>query len=92
MTHSRGIGAKVPETVPSNPGETAAERLRQSLAKLGAEQQSNSVFYAGPKGILGMGTRWGSWQLAEDLVPVDPDREINPFRSWDVVRAIHDQL
>ncbi|MER6345490.1 hypothetical protein ACWC10_29125 [Streptomyces sp. NPDC001595] len=86
------IGAKVPEAVPSNPGETAAEQLRQSLARLSAEQQSNSVFYAGPKGILGMGTRWGSWQLAEELVPAVADREIHPFRSWDVVRSIHDQL
>ncbi|MEV5883427.1 hypothetical protein AB0L74_12030 [Streptomyces sp. NPDC052020] len=86
------VGAKVPEAVPSNPGETAAEQLRQSLAKLSAEQRSNSVFYAGPKGILGMGTRWGSWQLAEELVPADPTREIHPFRSWDVIRSIHDQL
>ncbi|GHE53173.1 hypothetical protein ACWIG2_19240 [Streptomyces cellulosae] len=86
------IGAKVPEAVPSSPGETAAEQLRQSLARLSAEQQSNSVFYAGPKGILGMGTRWGSWQLAEDLVPADPGREIHPFRSWDVIKAIHDRL
>ncbi len=45
-----------------------------------------------PKGILGMGTRWGSWQLAEDLVPADPGREIHPFRSWDVIKAIHDRL
>ncbi|MEU6538715.1 hypothetical protein [Streptomyces sp. NPDC047000] len=87
-----GIGAKVPEAVPSSPGENAAEQLRQSLARLSAEQQSNSAFYAGPKGILGMGTRWGSWQLAEDLVPADPTKEIHPFRSWDVIRAIHDQL
>ncbi|WP_053913459.1 hypothetical protein [Streptomyces sp. TP-A0875] len=87
-----GVGAKVPEAVPSNPNETAAEQLRQSLARLSAEQQSNSVFYAGPKGILGMGTRWGSWQLAEELVPADPGREIHPFRSWDVIRSIHDQL
>ncbi|WP_338694472.1 hypothetical protein V2W30_06810 [Streptomyces sp. Q6] len=87
-----GIGAKVPEAVPGSPGETAAEQLRQGLAKLSAEQQANSVFYAGPKGILGMGTRWGSWQLAEDLVPRDEGAEIHPFRSWDVIRAIHDQL
>ncbi|MET8894462.1 hypothetical protein [Streptomyces albogriseolus] len=86
------VGAKVPEAVPSSPGETAAEQLRQSLARLSAEQQSNSVFYAGPKGILGMGTRWGSWQLAEDLAPADPGREIHPFRSWDVIKAIHDRL
>ncbi|KOU74411.1 membrane protein [Streptomyces sp. MMG1533] len=86
------VGAKVPEAVPSSPRETAAEQLRQSLAKLSAEQQSNAVFYAGPKGILGMGTRWGSWQLAEDLVSRHPDREIHPFRSWDVIRSIHDKL
>ncbi|WP_330456729.1 hypothetical protein OIB37_07415 [Streptomyces sp. NBC_00820] len=86
------VGAKVPEAVPRAPGETAAEQLRQSLARLSAEQQSNSVFYAGPKGILGMGTRWGSWQLAEDLVAADPTREIHPFRSWDVIRSIHDKL
>ncbi|MGW0929813.1 hypothetical protein [Streptomyces sp. NPDC002644] len=85
------IGAKVPEAVPSNPDESA-ERLRQSLNRLGAEQQSNVVFYAGPKGILGMGTRWGSWQMAEDLVPAEADKEIYAFRSWDVVRAIHAKL
>ncbi|MDH2392292.1 hypothetical protein QCN29_26650 [Streptomyces sp. HNM0663] len=87
-----GVGAKIPEAVPGNPGETAAEQLRQGLSKLSAEQQSNVVFYAGPKGILGMGTRWGSWQLAEELTPKEPGKEINQFRSWDVIRAIHDRL
>ncbi|MBC2877049.1 MULTISPECIES: hypothetical protein [Streptomyces] len=87
-----GIGAKIPEAVPKNPGESAAEQLRQNLERLSAEQKSNVVFYAGPKGILGMGTRWGSWQLAEELAPADPDKEIHPFRSWDIMRAVHDQL
>ncbi|MFI9627758.1 hypothetical protein [Streptomyces sp. NPDC052042] len=87
-----GVIAKVPEASPKNPSETSREALRQSLEKLSAEQQSNSVFYAGPKGILGMGTRWGSWQLAEELVSKDPDKEFNRFRSWDLIRAIHDQL
>jgi len=87
-----GVGAKIPEAVPQDPGDAGAERIRLGLAKLSAEQASNLVYYAGPKGILGMGTRWGSWQLAEELVPVDPDTDINPFRSWDVVRSIHDQL
>ncbi|MER6240813.1 hypothetical protein ABT185_33040 [Streptomyces clavifer] len=87
-----GVSAKIPEAVPKNPNETAREALRQGLEKLSAEQQSNSVFYAGAKGVLGMGTRWGSWQLAEELVPKDPTKEIHQFRSWDVVRAIHDQL
>ncbi|WP_149827248.1 hypothetical protein [Streptomyces tailanensis] len=87
-----GLGAKIPEAVPGSPGETKAEQLRKELARLSAEQRSNLVFYAGPKGILGMGTRWGSWQLAEELVPADPGKEIHPFRSWDVIRSIHDQL
>ncbi|MFI6286399.1 hypothetical protein ACIBCM_16850 [Streptomyces sp. NPDC051018] len=87
-----GIGAKVPEAVPGHPNETAREELRQGLEKLTAEQHSNSIFYAGPKGILGMGTRWGSWQMAEELVPREAGKEINQFRSWDVIRAIHDKL
>ncbi|MGW3406466.1 hypothetical protein [Streptomyces zhihengii] len=87
-----GVGAKIPEAVPGNPNETAREQLRQGLHKLTAEQHSNVVFYAGPKGILGMGTRWGSWQMAEELVSKDPGKEINQFRSWDVIRAIHDKL
>nr|WP_184350891.1 hypothetical protein [Streptomyces olivoverticillatus] len=87
-----GIGAKIPEAVPQTPGEKAAEQLRRSLEQVSAEQQSNVAFYAGPKGILGMGTRWGSWQLAEELTPGESGREIQPFRSWDIVRAVHDQL
>ncbi|MGW7520614.1 hypothetical protein ACWGJ2_34040 [Streptomyces sp. NPDC054796] len=87
-----GVGAKIPEAVPQDPNDAGAERIRLGLAKLSAEQSSNLVYYAGPKGILGMGTRWGSWQLAEELTPKEADTDINPFRSWDVVRAIHDQL
>ncbi|MBD0739747.1 hypothetical protein [Streptomyces sp. CBMA29] len=86
------VGAKIPEAVPRNPNQTRAELLRQSLAKLSAEQNSNVVFYAGPKGILGMGSRWANWQMAEELIPREGLAEIHPFRSWDVIRAIHDQL
>ncbi|MEU3187430.1 hypothetical protein ABZ707_24970 [Streptomyces sp. NPDC006923] len=84
--------AKIPEAVPGNPGDASREALRQNLEKLTAEQRSNVVFYAGPKGILGMGTRWGSWQLAEQLVPKEAGKEIHQFRSYDVIRAIHDQM
>jgi hypothetical protein len=87
-----GAGAKIPEAVPSNPNDAEAERLRLGLAKIAAEQESNLAYYAGPKGILGMGVRWGNWQLAEELVPRDPERDIDPFRSWDVIRAMQDQL
>ncbi|MFD7625791.1 hypothetical protein ACFV7Q_07020 [Streptomyces sp. NPDC059851] len=87
-----GVGAKIPEAVPGNPDEKAREDLRHALAKLTAENRSNAVFYAGPKGILGMGTRWGSWQLAEELVPKTEGTEIHPFRSWDVIRAVDTEL
>ncbi|MET9349848.1 hypothetical protein [Streptomyces termitum] len=86
-----GVSAHVPKSVPTDPGEKSAEELRVNLEKLSAEQQSNVVFYAGPKGILGLGTRWGSWALAEELVPKE-GREIHDFRAWDLVRKIHDQL
>lgn len=87
-----GVPAKIPEAVPGNPDEKAREDLRHQLAKLTAENRSNHVFYAGPKGILGMGTRWGSWQMAEELTPRSEGSEIHPFRSWDVIRAIDAQL
>ncbi|MCX2182388.1 hypothetical protein KV205_17880 [Streptomyces sp. SKN60] len=86
-----GLGATIPEAVPKDPTEKTAEDLRVNLEKLGAEQQSNVVFYAGPKGILGMGTRWGSWTMAEELVPRE-GKEIHDFRAWDVVRQIHTEL
>lgn len=92
LASGSGVGAKIPEAVPRNPNQTRAETLRKSLVKLAAEQNSNVVFYAGPRGILGMGSRWGSWQMAEELTPREGLAEINPFRSWDVVRAIHDKL
>ncbi|MEW2585692.1 hypothetical protein [Streptomyces virginiae] len=87
-----GVAAKIPEAVPGNPDEKAREDLRHQLAKLTAEDRSNQVFYAGPKGILGMGTRWGNWQMAEELSPKDEAKEIHPFRAWDVIRAIDAQL
>ncbi|MET7479015.1 hypothetical protein ABZT17_32280 [Streptomyces sp. NPDC005648] len=75
------VGAQVPQSVPTSPGDTRADRLRQAFGELNNEQRSNSVFYAGPKGILGMGTRWGHWYLAEDLIPhVSEKEETDPLR------------
>src|SRR5947199_140294 len=36
-----GVAAKIPEAVPQDPNQTAAESLRQNLAKVSAEQSSN---------------------------------------------------
>ena len=64
-----GVGAKIPEAVPGSPGETA----RRAAAPGPGQAHRRAAVQLGllrrPKGILGMGTRWGSWQLAEDLVP-----------------------
>ncbi|MFE0628104.1 hypothetical protein ACFW3D_14185 [Streptomyces sp. NPDC058864] len=92
LVSGSGVGAKIPEAVPRNPNQTKAETLRQNLAKLSAEQRSNVVFYAGPKGVLGMGARWGAWRMAEELAPREGLSEIHPFRSWDVIKAIHGKL
>ncbi|MFB7516640.1 hypothetical protein [Streptomyces sp. NPDC056144] len=86
-----GLGPHVPKSAPQDPNDKAAEELRVNLEKLAAEQQSNVVFYAGTKGILGLGTRWGSWTLAENLV-AKPGLQIHDFRAWDVIRKIHEQL
>lgn len=85
-------GPTVPEAVPRGPGDSKAESMRIELEKLVSEQNSNVVFYAGRKGILGMGPRWGSWAMAEELSPRPGADEIHPFRCWDVIRAIHGRL
>lgn len=85
-----GGGVNIPDFAAERPGEPGAEQVRESLRKLAQEQDSNVLFYAGSKGILGMGTRWGSWSMAEELVPVGQD--IHPFRAYDVAKAIGDRL
>lgn len=86
-----GIEPIIPEAVPTKPKDTKAEHLRAELTKISEEQNSNVLFYAGRKGVLGIGPRWASWHMAEELSPRG-DGEIHPFRSWDVIRAIRDRL
>lgn len=74
-----GVGAKIPEAVPKDPNETAAEQMRQSLAKLTAEQHSNVAFYAGPNGILGMGTAGEAGRWPRSCAP--PWRAARSTRS-----------
>lgn len=87
-----GPGPTVPEAVPRGPHDTGAENMRLELEKLVAEQNSNVVFYQGREGVLGMGTRWGLWTMAEELTPREGVEEINQFRCWDVIRAIQGKL
>src|SRR5947209_15871191 len=56
------------------------------------EQYTTVLHYAGSKGILGLGRRWGAWQLAEELDPRPGVAEIRPFHPWDVIRKIEDNL
>ncbi|QMU76389.1 hypothetical protein GXW83_12210 [Streptacidiphilus sp. PB12-B1b] len=86
------VGPMVPGAVPIGPEDTKAEALRKQLTALVAEQESNILHYAGPNGILGLGKRWGSWQMAEQLDPRAGIDEIRPFHPWDVVRKIEDHL
>jgi len=86
------VGPKVPGAVPIGPEDTRAETLRKQLTALAAEQETNYLHYAGAKGILGIGKRWGSWQLAEQLDPREGVTEIRPFHPWDVVRKIEEHL
>ena len=87
-----GVGPIVNDAVPIGPGDARAEELRKSLDSLVEEQETNVLHYAGSKGILGMGKRWGVWQLAEQLEPREGVAEIRPFHPWDVIKKIEDRL
>ncbi|MFC1404726.1 MULTISPECIES: hypothetical protein [Streptacidiphilus] len=87
-----GLGPVVPEIVPMGPQDTRAEELKKALELLEAEQETNVLQYAGTKGILGLGKRWGSWHMAEQIDPAEGIAEIRTFHPWDVLRRIEDRL
>jgi hypothetical protein len=87
-----GVGPIVRDAVPIGPGDAKAEDLRKGLEGLADEQETNVLHYVGTKGIIGMGRRWGVWQLAEQLDPREGVAEIRMFHPWDVIRKIEDQL
>ncbi|WP_370072693.1 hypothetical protein [Streptacidiphilus sp. MAP5-3] len=86
------LGPTVPGAVPKGPDDHKAENQRKQLSKLSAEQDTNIVHYAGSKGILGLGPRWASWQLAEQLKPAPGFEEIRPFHAFDLVRKMDERL
>lgn len=87
-----GGGPLVPDAVPIGPEDEKAKHLRTMLEAMGEEQHTNVLHYAGAKGILGMGRRWGSWALTEQLDPKEGVAEIRSFHPWDVVRKIEEHL
>ncbi|WP_042404578.1 hypothetical protein [Streptacidiphilus carbonis] len=87
-----GLGPVVPEIVPMGPQDVRAEELKKALETLEMEQETNVLQYAGANGILGLGKRWGSWTLAEQIDPAEGIAEIRTFHPWDVLRRIEDRL
>ena len=87
-----GVGPIVRDAVPIGPGDARAEDLRKKLEAVADEQETNVLHYVGTQGIIGIGRRWGVWQLAEPLYPREGVDEIRAFHPWDVIRRIEDQL
>ncbi|MFI9272636.1 hypothetical protein ACIGXM_18185 [Kitasatospora sp. NPDC052896] len=84
--------AIVEAAVPRDERDEKAARLKVALTELVLEQDTNVLHYAGVNGILGLGKRWGSWELVEDLRPAEGHDDFRTFHTWDLVRKITDRL
>ncbi|PYC76338.1 hypothetical protein C7C46_22970 [Streptomyces tateyamensis] len=82
----------LPNAVPRHDDDKKATALKEGLDRLTVEQHTNVLHYAGVNGILGLGRRWGSWELVEDLRPVAGLEDFRTFHTWDLVRKITDRL
>ncbi|MEY9948661.1 hypothetical protein [Kitasatospora sp. GAS1066B] len=87
-----GAVAVVPQAVPRNDQDERAAQLKTQLTQLSLEQDTNVLHYAGANGILGLGKRWGSWEMVEDLKPAEGHEEFRSFHTWDLVKKITDRL
>ncbi|MCX4745157.1 hypothetical protein OG455_06385 [Kitasatospora sp. NBC_01287] len=87
-----GAIAVVPQAVPRNDQDARAAALKTQLTQLSLEQDTNVLHYAGVNGILGLGKRWGSWEMVEDLRPAEGHEEFRGFHTWDLVKKITDRL
>jgi hypothetical protein len=92
LLEGTGPGPKTSGAVPMGPEDKKAENLRKQLAAIAAEQDTNIAHYAGPKGILGMGRRYASWSLDENLNAAGELEEIRPFHNFDVIRRMEERL
>jgi hypothetical protein len=91
LMRGTAAGPTLSVAVPRGPDDAKRERRRIAITKVVEEQDTNLLFYAGAKGVLGFGPRYGAWNIAEELVP-QQGAAIEPFRSWDLVRAIRSRL
>ncbi|MER5639870.1 hypothetical protein ABT095_23350 [Kitasatospora sp. NPDC002227] len=86
------LAATVPKAVPRDDMDKRANELRAQLERLTAEQDTNIQHYAGSKGVLGAGVRWGVWEVVEDLRPAEGHEDFRAFHPWDLSRKISSRL
>ncbi|MER5863639.1 hypothetical protein [Kitasatospora sp. NPDC002040] len=86
------LAATVPKAVPRDDLDKKATELRASLERLTVEQETNIHHYAGAKGLLGAGMRWGDWQVVEELRPAEGQADFRAFHPWDLARRITARL
>ncbi|MEU9043389.1 MULTISPECIES: hypothetical protein [unclassified Kitasatospora] len=92
LVEGSAVAATVAKAVPRDDLDKKATDLRDKLGRLDAEQETNVHHYAGPKGILGAGRRWGEWRLADTLHPAEGHVDFRAFHPWDLVRRISSHL
>ncbi|MFF4648761.1 hypothetical protein [Streptomyces sp. NPDC001380] len=92
LVEGSAMGPMLPKIVPRDDKDAKAVDLRDQLDRLAAEQETNVLHYAGTKGILGLGGRWGAWHLTGPLAPREGAADIHSFRPWDLVRRINERL
>lgn len=92
LVEGSALAATVPKAVPRDDLDKKATELRASLERLTVEQETNIHHYAGAKGILGTGLRWGDWQVVEDLRPAEGQVDFRAFHPWDLSRRISARL
>ncbi|MBV6698307.1 hypothetical protein [Kitasatospora aureofaciens] len=92
LVEGNAVAASVAKAVPRDDLDKKANDLRDKLGRLEAEQETNVQHYAGPKGILGVGRRWGEWRLVDVLRPAEGHADFRAFHPWDLVRKISAHL
>ncbi|MFF2044844.1 hypothetical protein ACFVVX_30935 [Kitasatospora sp. NPDC058170] len=92
LVEGTAVAATVPQAVPRDDLDKKATDLRAKLGRLEAEQETNIQHYAGPKGILGVGKRWGEWRMVDVLRPAEGHADFRAFHPWDLVRKIAGHL
>ncbi|TYC68400.1 hypothetical protein EH183_39540 [Streptomyces sp. CB01881] len=88
LVEGNAVAATVPMAVPRDDLDKKAADLRAKLGRLESEQETNIQHYAGRKGILGVGKRWGEWRLVDNLRPAEGHLDYRAFHPWDLVRKI----